>query len=557
VEPRTLEDRARLALNCLARNVDPDWRRLPYFWTHLKPSPPVARHGIGPFDFGDIAGRWVDALALARRMTGSDSAEETEGILRDYFLTLLDDEDGLCYSEKTPWCEREVEIGCERGALLALVTWLLDTGDDYIAWLIERLIRGLLSIATIEGSTLRFPHKIYRRGRWVASSGPGEPAYQGFILTPVVRFYEATGSRDAQRFARLFANHIITARGAFGQDGSFTGHTHTRMGTAAGLIRAGTALADQRIFDFGRRIYEWSRSITASTGWMPEFLGRYPLNEEGCETCTLSDALDCALLLAKAGHEECWDDAERLLRNQLAENQLTDVRWMASAKRRLGLPVKGKRRKDTLKATYDNVAARVNGGFAGWARPNDLVGTTHKDARNWAMMHCCSPAGARALYLAWQSVVTERDGTVFVNLHLDRDARAGELRSHRPYEGRLVFGLARKRRLRVRLPGWLDARALRVYVNARRVAPKVRGRWLVLDDAGAADVVSVNYPLPRREGWEVIGGRTFRLKWKGDTVTRFEPAGEFRPLYQRKRFERNTAPAGAPKLHAPKEALVW
>jgi hypothetical protein len=511
VEPRTLEDRARLALNCLGRHVDANWRRLPYVWTHLKPSPPAASHGAGPRDFGDVAGRWLDALALARHMTGSDAAVETEEILRDYFLTLLDDEDGLCYSEKTTWCAREVELGCQRGALLALVTWLLDTGDDYIAWLIERLIRGLLSIATIEGSTLRFPHRVYRRGRWLASSGPADLASEGSILTPVVRFHELTGSRDAQRFARLFANHVIADRRTFAEDGSFTGPTRARLGTAAGLMRAGMALDDERTFDFGRRIYEWSRTITASTGWMPEFLGRYPLSDEGCDTCTLSDALDCALLLAKSGQEACWDDAERLIRNQLAENQLTDVRWLADAKRRLRLPVKGRRKKDSRKATYDDVAARVKGGFAGWAGPNDFVGATHKDARNWAMMHCCTPAGARALYLAWQHTIAEHDGTVFVNLHLDRDARAGEL----------------------------------------------RGRWLALDEAGAADVVAVNYPLPRRQGWEVIGGRTFRLRWKGDTVVALEPPGDIEPLYQRKRFERKSAPASTLKLHAPKDDLGW
>jgi len=556
VEPRTLEDRARLALNCLARNTDPDWHRLPYFWTRLKPSPPVASHGIGPFDFGDIAGRWIDALTLARHMTGSDEAAETEDILRHSFLTLLDDNDGLCYSEKTSWCPREVEIGCERGALLALVTWFLESGDDYIAWLTERLIRGLLSIATIEGDTLRFPHRIYRRGRWVTSSGPGEPAYEGFILTPVVRFYEATGSRDAQRFARLFANHIISDRTAFGEDGSFTGHTHTRMGTAAALMRAGLVLGDERYFDFGRRIYQWSRSITAATGWMPEFLGRHPLHDEGCETCTLSDALDCALLLAQAGHDECWDHAERLVRNQLVENQLTDTRWIAAAKRRLRLPPRGRRKANTRKATYDDVAARVKGGFAGWAAPNDWIGGSSR--KHWDMMHCCSPAGARALFLAWSHTITERDGTVSINLHLDRDARAGELRSHRPWQGKLVFSLARKRKLRIRLPAWLaDARQIKAYVNARRVTPKRRGRWLAFDRLAAADVVSVNYPMEARQGWEVIGGNTYRLKWKGDTVVAIEPPGELRPLYQRSRFEKRAAPAAPPRLHRPRRDLVW
>ena len=571
MELRTLEDRARAALNCLVGNTDPQWRRLPYVWTYLKPSPPAASHGAGPRDFGDVAGRWIDALALARHMTGSETGVETEEVLRNYFLTLLDDADGLCYSEKTAWCEREVEVACERGALLALATWFLDTGDGYIAWLAERLVRGLLSIARVEGDTLHFPRRTYRRGRWLKSSPPGDAADDGAILTPVVRLLEATSSRDAERFVRLFANHIIADRAAFAEDGSFVGPTHTRLGTAAGLMRAGLALHDERYFDLGRRIYECSRAVTASTGWIPGFLGRDPLSDEGCETCALADALDCSLLLAANGDEARWDDVERLVRNQLFENQLTDVSWLAPAKKRLGLPVRGKPRKDALRTTHDDVAARVTGGFAGWAAPNDFVGAAPNDligaapndfvgvtrVKDWAMQHCCTASGVRALYLAWHSAVVEHDGTVAINLHFDRDTRAGELRTHLPHKGKLVFALARRRRLRVRLPAGVAPDDLTVYVNARCVTPRARGRWLVLDELAAADVVSVNYPLHVREGWEVIGGRTFRLRWKGNAVTAIEPRGEIRPLYQRKDYETAQPPRMQPKLHLPKGDLAW
>jgi len=562
MEIRTLEERARLALNCLARNVDANWSRLPYVWTYLKPSRPVARHGAGARlgagagDFADLTGRWIDALALARCMTGSTTAEETEGVLRHYFLTLLDDGDGLCYSEKTSWCEREVTIGGQRSALLALVTWFLDTGDDYLAWLAERLVRGLLSIGRIEGGALRFPNKVYRAGRWRSpTSGAAGFLNPGSLLTPVVRLYEASGSRDAHRLARLLANWIVSDDDWFAEDGSFAGNMAAAMGAAAGLLRAGLALDDERCLELGRRVYEWSRSITSSTGWMPETLGRHRLSEEGCNTCAVAEALDCALLLARMGHEACWDDAERIVRNQLVENQLADVRWVAAAKRRLGLAIKGKPKTETRTATYGDVLARVKGGFAGWAGPNDFIGAQH--VKNWPMRHCCTASGVRALYLAWHNAVAERDAVVTVNLYFDRDTSAGELRTHLPYEGKLVFATARKRKLQVRLPAWCDAGALKVYVNAKRVAPKVRGRWLALDQLDGGDVVSVNYRLERREGWEVIGGRTFRLRWKGDTVTGIDPPGEIKPLYQRKDYEKDAAPSASPTLYMPKRELAW
>jgi len=564
MELRTLEERARLALNCLARNVDANWSRLPYFWTYLKPSPPVARHGAGAGDFADLTGRWIDALALARCMTGSTTAEETEGILRHFFLTLLDDKDGLCYSEKTSWCAREVTIGGQRSALLALVTWFLDTGDDYIAWLAERLVRGLLSIGRVEGNALRFPPKTFRAGRWrPPASGVAEFPNPGSLLTPVVRLYEASGSRDAQRLARLLAHWLVSDGDWFAEDGSFAGNTAAALGAAAGLLRAGLALDDERCLELGRRVYDWSRSITATTGWMPEALGRGPISEEGCNTCAVAEALDCALLLARMGHEERWDDVERIVRNQLVENQLADVRWVASAKRRLGLKGKGKPKKETRTATYRDVLARAKGGFAGWAAPNDFIGAAPNDligeahVKNWPMRHCCTASGVRALYLAWHNAVADREAAVTINLHFDRDTSAGELRTHLPYEGKLVLAAARKRKLRVRLPAWCDAGALKVYVNAKRVPPKVRGRWLALDQLDGGDVVSVNYPLERRDGWEVLGGRTFRLRWKGDTVTGIDPPGKIKPLYQRKGYEKNVPPPERAKLHLPKRELEW
>jgi len=120
---------------------------------------------------------------------------------------------------------------------------------------------------------------------------------------------------------------------AYFPDGSFAtgmefreGHFHSRAVTMLGVIRFGNSVGDARALEWGRRVYERARSYGSSFGWFPERIVRD--RAHGCETCPIMDMMESAVILARSGHPQYWEDAERFLRNQLLENQLTDIAWL-------------------------------------------------------------------------------------------------------------------------------------------------------------------------------------------------------------------------------------
>jgi hypothetical protein len=71
-----LQDRVTLALDCLTRVLDNKQNNRMYFWAQWDYDPPLLSHA--KWDFGDGTGRFVDAVTLARLMTGRPDLTGTE-----------------------------------------------------------------------------------------------------------------------------------------------------------------------------------------------------------------------------------------------------------------------------------------------------------------------------------------------------------------------------------------------------------------------------------------------------------------------------------------------
>lgn len=164
------------------------------------------------------------------------------------------------------------------------------------------------------------------------------------------------------------------------------GHSHSRLATIASCLNLGIVEQDSALIAMMKRYYEWfSDNFCSSAGWSPEFLGRYGVENEGRETCTVMDHIRCCLALAQAGHTEYYKKAEKIFRNQLLENQLLDTSLFRQTIERA----------DTELSCFHGVAEMVRGGFAGWAGPNDFQGNC---ANNDWLMNCCGPSGIRAMH---------------------------------------------------------------------------------------------------------------------------------------------------------------
>src|SRR5690606_26414769 len=124
-------------------------------------------------------------------------------------------------------------------------------------------------------------------------------------------------------------------------------------------------------------------------GWFPERVE--PSQAYGCETCAIVDMVEAGIWLGRLGHTECWEDAEKFLRNQLLASQLTDTSWLTNHEQEEGA--------DEWETTV-GVVRRSLGAFAGWSMPNDFVA---KVMHGWDLYTCCSAQGVRGLLSAWEA----------------------------------------------------------------------------------------------------------------------------------------------------------
>ena len=93
-----LEERAEIALNALIGVADEDYEYIPFFNGNFKARPAYMTHGN--WDFGSSHGRLVDAIVLARTMSGSDYGTEIEGYYRRNLMSFFR-KDGLSYRRNT------------------------------------------------------------------------------------------------------------------------------------------------------------------------------------------------------------------------------------------------------------------------------------------------------------------------------------------------------------------------------------------------------------------------------------------------------------------------
>lgn len=548
----TLEHLAPATAEFLTRMMDDRKGGLPYFTVRLDAAPPVAVHEWP--DWGDMTARFAEALMMARLMTGQHRWVPAERRLLELLISFFGP-DGLNYRRKTAWSGEDALLFDQSRVLTTLVSWSMLGTDERASRLVRSHIDALSRIARREGEVWRFPGRAHPRGGWRpdydAGPGTGGPAhccYEGGVhISPLVMFYDMEGYEPALEVARGLVNWVL-ADGGIAEDGTFDGHVHSRLATAAGLIRYGLLSGRRDLIERGRRAVEFALSLSTDFGWVPEFVEE----PEGCEVCCLMDLLDCFFLLARAGWPQYYQRAERVIRNHLVETQLSDVGWLPRGE---GGP------EDDRRSTR-GMPERLLGAFAGWSAPNDFIGRNR-----WRLMNCCGPAGLRALYLAWNEVVGGDWQITRINLLLNHAAESASVRSWLPAEGRVEIRVKATRPtgvnpLEVRIPDWVAREHLTVTVDGEATPFLWADPYIRLGGEGQprlqpGQLVTIEFPVAETTTTETKGGGTFTVRWRGDTVIGIEPAGTHHPLYQgREALARKPAEAELELVRSP-GAISW
>ncbi len=192
------------------------------------------------------------------------------------------------------------------------------------------------------------------------------------------------------------------------------------------------------------------------------------------EGCTVADMLTLPSRLTDAGLGDYWDDIDCITRNQLVEQQFTDAKLVAAARRgdnskNPNLTWLLKLREEASpygQVCTENVAERVVGCWANFCGPQAIPYPY--------ITNCCPPNCSHALYAVWEAALRERDGHATVNLLLNRRSPSVEVESHLPHAGKVVIPNRTGRAIAVRMP-------VGVMRDAVQVGRAVRGRETMAD----------------------------------------------------------------------------
>jgi hypothetical protein len=499
-QPDTLDLRApvRRAVSCISNRMDPDAGYRPWFLVEVKDWKPTRlRHDI--WDFGDMSGRFLEALILARHMF-----EPTSRMLQDEariraFLSSLFGPDGLVMNPDQHGVDHMFAQG---SALYGLVTDFNDSHDPEVKGRITALIDGLDKRARHEDDYLWFPE--------VATPIAPCSHMAAYQVLPVVRFYELTNDAAALRYAErlsrwtFYHDPTVTDQGVITKTG-WEGHLHAWMDTYSGILRcarAGGNLDRKEVVARAKLLFAWvKQNYTTPYGWVADSVG-----SETCETCTISSAVRLALELIKEGNTEYWDDVERFVRNQLVANQFQDVG-------QLGIE--------------DPATVRgLRGAFESYAAPNTLIAS-----RDAGIEGCCINGGIRGFFLAYQIAVQESKDAIQINLLISHAAHGIRVVSYLPQDGCVDLYPGDSKPLLIRIPKWLRPKDVTVHGPGIRQTSENEGQFLRLSGVKPGTQISLSFTPKKGTDPSVVAKQSYEVSWRGDTVIKLTPGGRPYPTY--------------------------
>jgi hypothetical protein len=514
--------------------------------------------------------KFAESLPMMRVMSGSDLNLDIEAAMMNALLSGIG-EDGLYYARARrdrPWhgaTEDFANVYGNARVLLAMLAWYQRDGDPAWPPRMKALVDGLNRIAVRKDDYAFFPLSgvgedfSYPRSGWPHSNQPSyaHPTmlYHGGEIRALSRYAEATGDELSLELAGRLACYLrhapfweseVEPAAVRGSDHAhFRLHFHGAALSLWALLQYAMVTNDADLKLFVRDGYEYARNFgLARIGWFPEITDQVGSH---CESCCTADMVALAIKLCDAGVGDYWDDVDRYVRNQLAEQQLVSTDLLgAVCESFLPTPV------SPPAETADRVIERSIGSFAGHGDPTVLPDT-------W-VMHCCTGNGTQALYYAWESIVRFRDDTAQVNLLLDRASPWLDIDSYLPNDGRVIVRAKTARKASIRMPMWVDRGRVRVKRNGRAVTPVWRGDCLSLDGLRTGSELAITFPVVERTETFDLYGTRYSCVFRGNTVVDISPRQDSPggyPIYVRHQCRMEPAPVKRVTRHASPVFIKW
>lgn len=575
-----LQERARLAIHAMTEVADPLADYEIYWRVYFRSKPPMMIHD---WDCPLITIKFMESVSLMRIMSGSEQNSQVDRHWMKLALRGLGP-DGLFYTprEGRPWAYRYVPYQVNHresqllvpfscGRLLSTMT-LFALRDKGSLWRdsVRSLVDGLIKLA-INANNFAFFYPTCmdasKKRPSRLSEIPTSAVDQENSRVPLglVHAYRLLGYKPALTLAKKIINYM--RKYFFAEDGTFWQTPHNSKGAhfhahTHGLLAMqeyASITGDEELMEFVVRSFEWAKRLgfNLRKGEGYEYLdapgsnliGYFPEHSnspewEGSEICEVADMISVALLLSEAGIGDYWDDADRWIRNMLAEGQLLSTNWIYDVPEggfinpdirvgpnSYGCIPSGVGAYDTA----EKVPERNLGSFAGWPAANDwYVGNGS------GIMHCCTANGSQTLYRIWKRILRYQNGKLRVNLLFNRTSPWADIISYIPYQGRVEVKVKEAVSLTIRIPEWVTPSETRCQVNDRERTITWDGRYAQVGSVKPKDNVLLSFPIHERKDVVHIEKQKFMLIRKGNEVVYISPPGHFCPLYQREHYRDNT-----------------
>ena len=594
-----VHERARAVQNVLTRDTDPDWDYLMYFRVEFARNPAIMWHGIDDW----CQQKYMQSLPLIRLITGDDTNMQVD---RAWFESALEQigPDGLNYYPRYPfdnsnWLAFLDDPNAEHYAapnalyLPCFAAMHLLQPDDLWLRYMRRQVDGLMSLAIDQGEWACLPFCFYsyggarkRAGR--IPLGQQAAAASGWVLQGLGLCHRLAGYEPAGELARKLCYYLKDHACYFDTQGRFladvpldgpaspladagdtsTSHFHSHTACLLNMLEYALPANDQVLLEFIKESFEWARTQGERTltrfstpdtsaeyvqqwhlGYFPELL--FATNHEEAETCEIADMIGIGLKLSAADIGDYWDDVDQWIRNQFAENQLMDTRWVHAFSESLppAEPV------DSELFCDEDVIERNRGAFAGWAMPNAWMGQEPHYRKQ--IMHCCTGNGARALYYIWEHILHHDSGKLRVNLLLNRASPWADVDSHIPYQGQVDIRIKQPVDLQVRIPRWTALKQVRCTVNGAQRPADFTGRYLKAGHVQAGDSVTVAFPIAETRKRLEIEKQIYNVVVRGADVVEMDPSGVLGPLYQRDHYRTGETRWRKVTRFVPENDVCW
>lgn len=575
-----IQERALAVQNVLTRAVDPEWDSVMYFRVEFARNPAMMWHGLDD----TCNQKYMHTLPLIRLITGDDSKMEVDRGCLEAAMKQIGP-DGINYFPRYPFdswnFSKMLNNPGAKHYAMSNTTYLAPFALQHLlrpskVWLdyMHRQIEGMSQLTVDRGGWAYAPYRLYPYGKkWsckneAAPLGAAASESTGYSLQGLVQCYIVSGYEPAGELARKVSYFLkdhallfdkagrflpntppIKGKGQSFADMSSGGASHFHAHTICLLNILGYALhsEDQELTEFVKSSFEWARYQGEQTLLRPSTrlssakyvtegnLGYFPENlfatyHEQAESCEVADMIGIGLKLSAGGVGDYWDDVDRWIRNQFAENQLMDTRWLHKFSE--SLPI-SRPETDELYCEED-VIERNRGAFAGWALPNAWMGEQAHFRKG--IMHCCTANGARAIYYIWEHILHHDKGKLKVNLLLNRASQWADVDSHIPYQGRVDIRIKRAVDLEVRMPKWVDLKKVGCEVDGRNRQAKFVGRYLKVGKVTPGKLVVISFPIAETRKALEIEKYVYDVVLRGADVVKIDPPGVLGPFYQRDHY---------------------